>query len=111
MPLEPRIKYDFKEGVPGPGRYEPSLKLTRPKPYTYFIGERLKTFALNNITGTDDKVGPGKYDVQKSKLTSIHTNLPTWTMGQDKRKGLFNKTWTVNQTYEIYSSIGKQQKN
>jgi hypothetical protein len=29
-------------------------------------------------------------------------------MGQDKRKGLFNKTWTVNQTYEIYSSIGKQ---
>ena len=30
MPLEPRIKYDFKEGVPGPGRYEPSLKLTRP---------------------------------------------------------------------------------
>ena len=108
MPLEPRIKYDFKEGVPGPGRYEPSLKLTRPKPYTYYIGERLKTFALNNITGTDDKVGPGKYDVQKSKLTSIHTNLPTWTMGHDKRKGLFNKTWTVNQTYEIYSSIGKQ---
>jgi hypothetical protein len=53
MPLEPRIKYDFKEGVPGPGRYEASLKLTKPKPYTYYIGERLSDghkVLFNNMT-------------------------------------------------------------
>ena len=31
MPLEARIKYDYRETVPGPGRYEPSYKLTKPK--------------------------------------------------------------------------------
>jgi hypothetical protein len=29
-------------------------------------------------------------------------------LGKDKRKGLFNQTWTKNETYEEYSSVGKQ---
>ena len=37
------IKYDYRETVPGPGRYEPSYKLTKPKSYKYFIGEKFKT--------------------------------------------------------------------
>ena len=135
--LEPRIKYDYRESVPGPGRYDPSLKLTKPHSYTYFIGEKYKTLTLNLLTGTDSVVGPGKYDVvysmndlelakdknkkqdwgknlrevKRNKYTSIHQDPPIWSIGKDKRKGLFNKTWTKNETYEIYSSIGNQVRN
>ena len=63
MPLEARIKYDYRETVPGPGRYEPSYKLTKPHGYTYVIGEKYKTLTLNLLTGTDKIVGPGKYDI------------------------------------------------
>ena len=132
--LEPRIKYDYRETVPGPGRYEPSYKYTKPHSYTYFLGEKYKTLTLNLLTGTDSVVGPGKYDivyslndleiaknkdkkknwnktfneVKRNKYTSIHQDPPIWSIGKDKRKGLFNKTWTKNETYEIYSSVGDQ---
>ena len=129
--LDPRIKYDYRETVPGPGRYEPSLKLTKPHSYTYFIGEKYKTLTLNLLTGTDSVVGPGKYDVvysmndlvdknkkkdwgkffneiKRNKYTSIHQDAPIWSIGKDKRKGLFNRTWTKNETYEIYSCLGDQ---
>ena len=86
MSLEPRIKYDYRETVPGPGRYEPSDKLTKPHDFTYIIGEKINTMALNLLTGTDKVVGPGKYDVEKSKLTSIHRDFPSWSIGKDKRK-------------------------
>ena len=108
MSLEPRIKYDYRETVPGPGRYEPSDKLTKPHDFTYVIGEKIDTLALSLLTGTDKVVGPGKYDVEKSKLTSIHRDFPSWSIGKDKRKGLFNRTWTKNETYEIYSCVGDQ---
>ena len=29
--LDPRIKYDYREKTPGPGRYTPSMKCTKPK--------------------------------------------------------------------------------
>ena len=132
--LEPRIKYDYREVVPGPGRYDPSYKYTKPHSYTYFIGEKFKTLTLNLLTGTDSVVGPGKYDVvysmndleiakdknkkkiwnktfnevKRNKFTSIHQDPPIWSIGKNKRKGLFNKTWTKNETYEIYSSVGDQ---
>lgn len=48
MPLEPRVKYDFREGVPGPGRYDPSLKLVKPRDYSYFIGEKVASLTLKN---------------------------------------------------------------
>jgi hypothetical protein len=134
MPLEARIKYDYRETVPGPGRYDPSLKLTKPHTYTYVIGEKFKTLTLNLLTGTDKVVGPGKYDivysmndlvgnskkeniidwgkklaeVKRNKYTSIHQSPPIWSLGKDKRKELYNKTWTKNETYEIYSSVGDQ---
>ena len=108
MPLEPRVKYDFREGVPGPGRYDLSLKLVKPRDCSYFIGEKVASLTLKNLTGTNDVVGPGKYSVEKSKKTSIHRDFPTWTLGKSKRRGLYNKTWTEHETYEDYSSVGKQ---
>ena len=131
--LEPRIKYDYRETVPGPGRYDPNHKLTKPHGFTYIMGEKYKTLTLNLLTGTDNVVGPGKYDivysmndlegkdknniknwgkklreVKRNKYTSIHQDAPIWSIGKDKRKGLFNKTWTKNETYEIYSCVGDQ---
>ena len=135
MPLEARIKYDYREAVPGPGRYDPSYKLTKPHSYKYFIGEKFKTLTLNLLTGTDKVVGPGKYDivysmndlignskkdsnkidwgkkfaeVKRNTYTSIHQDFPIWSFIKAKRKELYNKTWTKNETYEIYSSIGDQ---
>jgi hypothetical protein len=103
MSLEPRIKYDFREGVPGPGRYEPDLKPIREKAPAYFLGEKNNFNSLNLMTGTNDIVGPGAYDVVESKKTSKHTELPKWTIGNDIRKGLNLKTWTKNETYHVYS--------
>jgi hypothetical protein len=100
------------------------------------MGEKYKTLTLNLLTGTDNVVGPGKYDivysmndlenkdgkdkndikswgkklreVKRNKYTSIHLDAPIWSIGKDKRKGLFNQTWTKNETYEIYSCVGDQ---
>ena len=47
-------------------------------------------------------------EVKRNKYTSIHKDVPIWSIGKDKRKGLFNRTWTKNETYEIYSSVGDQ---
>lgn len=132
MPLDARVKYDYRETVPGPGRYEPSYKLTKPHSYAYVFGEKFKTLTLNLLTGTDKVVGPGKYDVvysmndlennknnkkewrrnlsevKRNKFTSVHKDVPIWSMGKEERKGLFNRTWTKNETYEIYSCLGDQ---
>ena len=132
MPLEPRIKYDYREKTPGPGRYDPSFNYIKPHAFTYIIGEKFKTLTLNLLTGTDSVVGPGKYyvvysmndldkdkknkknwakslrEVKRNKYTSVHHDVPIWSIGKDRRKGLFNKTWTKNETYEIYSCVGDQ---
>ena len=106
--LEPKIKYDYRERTPGPGRYDPNIKLTRPRAYNYVIGEKLKTLTFKILSGTNEVVGPASYKVENSKHTSIHRDFPVWSVGKDPRKGLFNRTWTKNETYEIYSSIGDQ---
>ncbi len=103
LSLEPRVKYDFREGVPGPGRYEPEVKSIKKKAPAYFLGEKANFNSLNLITGTNDIVGPGAYDVLKAKKTSKHTDNPQWTIGNDKRKGLNLKIWTKNETYHNYS--------
>ncbi len=108
MPLEPKIKYDFRERTPGPGRYNPSLNLVRPHAFNYVIGEQIDSLTFKLLNGTGEVVGPGKYDVIKSKKTSIHRNFPKWSLGKAKRKDPFNKTWTKNETYEIYSSVADQ---
>jgi len=103
MSLEPRIKYDFKENVPGPGRYEPNIIPVKPKDPAYFLGEKTNYNSLNLQTGTNELVGPGLYDVVNCKKTSKHTEPCKWTIGNDKRKGLNNKCWTYNETYHLYS--------
>ena len=106
--LEPKIKYDYRENSPGPGRYEPSLYLTRPRGFNYVFGEKLGSFSFKNKIGTNEMVGPSSYKVEQSKNHSKHKDFPMWSFGKDRRKGLFNKTWSKNETYEIYSSIGDQ---
>jgi hypothetical protein len=105
MSLEPRIKYDFKEGVPGPGRYEPDVSIVKTKQPAYFLGEKSGYNSLNLLTGTNELVGPGQYDVINAKKTSKHVEPSKWTIGNDKRKGLNNKCWTKNETYYVYSLI------
>ena len=41
-------------------------------------------------------------------LSSKYRRPPQYSLGKDKRKGLFNLTWTKHETYEDYSSVGKQ---
>ena len=109
--LEPKIKYDYRENSPGPGRYEPSFYLTKPKGFNYVFGEKLGSFSIRNLIGTNELVGPSSYKVEQTKHNSKHKDFPVWSFAKDKRKGLFNKTWTKNETYEIYSSMGNQVRN
>lgn len=109
MPLDTRIKSDIHERVPGPGRYEPIYSLVKPKDYSYVIGEKNgDSMALKLMSGTGTVVGPGKYDIDKVTNVSIHQNFPKWTLGNDKRKSLCNRTFSMNETYCYYSSVGEQ---
>lgn len=101
--LEPRIKYDFREQVPGPGRYDPTVKYSKPKPPAYYLGERTNINTLDLITGTNEIVGPGSYNTDANKKTSKHVDVPNWTIGKEERKGMNLKTWTKNETYHLYS--------
>ena len=109
--LEPKIKYDYRENSPGPGRYEPSFYLTKPRGFNYVFGEKLGSFSIKNMCSTNEMVGPSSYKVEQCKHNSRHRDFPTWSFGKGERKGLFNKTWTKNETYEIYSSMGDQVRN
>ena len=109
--LEPKIKYDYRENSPGPGRYEPSMYLTKPRGFHYIFGEKLGSFSFGNKVSTSNMVGPSSYKVEQSKHNSKHRDYPVWSFTKDERKGLFNKTWTKNETYEEYSSLGNQVRN
>ena len=106
---EPRIKYNFRETTPGPGRYDPTFK-NKIKYPSYYLGEKTKfNDPLYIHTGTNKNVGPGKYNIDPSdKLRSTWTNLPKYSIGNGKRKELGNKKWTKNETYYMYSSFGDQ---
>lgn len=106
--LEPRVKYDFRQKTPGPGRYDPSLRFTRPKTPQYFIGEKTQDSSIKLMTGTNQNVGPGKYRVESAKYTSKHRKFPIYSIGNGKRKPLYGRPWTKNETYWIYSSMGNQ---
>ena len=85
--------------------------MTRPRAYNYVIGEQLDSLTFKILSGTNEVVGPASYKVENSKHTSVHRDFPVWSIGKDPRKGLFNRTWTKNETYEIYSSLGDQTRN
>lgn len=108
--LDPRIKYDFTEKVPGPGRYEPrheALSQSRKSP-TYYLGQKLKASAIALETGTGVNVAPWTYNQDRVTSLSQHKAYPVYSFQKDKRKGLNERIWTKNETYYIYSSIGHQ---
>ena len=108
--LTPRIKYNFTEHTPGPGRYEPNYKITKPKTPSYYVGEKIDNGSpLKLVTGTNKNVGPGQYEVYKAdKTVSKWKNLPMYSVGKDKRREMKNPKWTKNETYYLYSSMGDQ---
>ena len=106
--LDPRIKYDYREKTPGPGRYTPSMKSVKPKSAKYFIGEKTGYSALKLMTGTDQGVGPGLYRPETAKYHSHHPKFPIYSIGKAKRQPLYNKPWTKSESYWIYSSMGNQ---
>lgn len=106
--LETRIKYDFREKTPGPGRYTPSVKYTKPKSAKYFIGEKTGNSAMKIMTGTDSNVGPGKYRPESAVYYSHHPKFPKYSIGKGKRPPLNPKAWTKKESYWIYSSMGTQ---
>ena len=105
---EPRVKYDYREKTPGPGRYTPSIKCIRPKSALYFIGEKTGISAMKLLTGTNPEVGPGKYRPETANYGSHHQKFPKYSIGKGKRPPLNPKPWTKNESYWIYSSMGTQ---
>ncbi len=105
---EPRVKYDYREKTPGPGRYTPSIKCIRPKSALYFIGEKTGISAMKLLTGTNPEVGPGKYRPETANYGSHHQKFPKYSIGKGKRPQLNPKPWTKNESYWIYSSFGTQ---
>ena len=108
----PRIKYNFTECTPGPGRYEPNYKITKPKTPSYYVGEKFgKGSPFKSVITTNNKSvpGPGSYYVSYSnKASSRWKNMPAYTFGMSSRKRLTNPKWTKNETFYIYSSMGDQ---
>lgn len=68
----------------------------------YYLAEKGNITSLKNIVGTNERVGPGKYDVVEASYTSKHKNPPNWSLPLSERKGLEIKTWTKNETYYLY---------
>jgi hypothetical protein len=60
------------------------------------------------MTGTDQNVGPGKYETVKSAFPSYHRKFPIYSIGKGKRPPLNPKPWTKSETYWTYSSMGSQ---
>ena len=106
--LESRINYDFREKSPGPGRYNPDIQVIKPNSYHCVLGGKLGSIASTIMTGTNEQVGPLTYRVENAKNTSNHKNFPAWSIGKQSRQGILNKTWTKNETFENYSSLGTQ---
>ena len=103
-----QIKYDFREGNPGPGRYEPEIQPIKKKAPAYFLGEKSNNDVLKLHVGTNDLIGPGAYKPENSKKPSKHEEFPHWTLPKSQRKGLNLKVWTKNETYATESSVGVQ---
>lgn len=96
------MKNEFLEVNPGPGRYDPNIKLTREHAPTYFFGEKTKSNALMNQTSTNEMVSPTSYPIERAAKTSVHYNPPKWGLPKAARRGLEYKSWTVDETYYVY---------
>ena len=108
--LEPRIRYDFIEKNPGPGRYDPKNRsrsqcTTAP---SYYLGIKPKGCSIDTPTGTGINVAPWTYKQDNVKTLSQHPNFAKYSFQKAPRKGLEEKVWTKNESYFVYSSFGNQ---
>ena len=109
--LDPKVKYDFSEKTPGPGRYDPKFENESQKPRMpcYFLGLRTKQGSpLDLKTGTGKNVAPWTYNQDNVSKLSGHRDFPVYSFQKDRRRPLGDKVWTKNESYFIYSSIGNQ---
>ena len=108
--LEQKIKFDFNEKSPGPGRYDPKYEVQSQKQRmpTYFLGLKSGNGDLTLKTGTGINVAPWTYNQDKTTSLSQHKDFPKYSFQKDTRKNLGNKIWTKNESYYVYSSIGNQ---
>ena len=108
--LEPRIRYDFIEKVPGPGRYDPKYqsKSQVKKTPSYFLGIKPSGCSIDTPTGTGINVAPWSYKQDNVKALSQHPNFAKYSFQKAARKGLEDKVWTKNESYFVYSSFGNQ---
>ena len=108
--LEPRIRYDFIEKVPGPGRYEPNYRSksqckTAP---SYVLGIKTGGCSIDTPTGTGINVAPWSYKQEKFVNSSQHPRFAKYSFQKAPRKGLEQKVWTKNESYFVYSAFGDQ---
>ena len=63
--LDPRIRYDFSEKVPGPGRYDPDYRSKSQilKAPSYVLGIKGKATSMDLRTGTGKNVAPWSYEL------------------------------------------------
>lgn len=108
--LDPRIRYDFTEKVPGPGRYDPDFrsKSQTEKAPSYVLGLKPSGCSLDLETGTGINVAPWTYKKENDIFLSKHPKFPKYTFQKAERQGLATKPWTKNESYFLYSSIGNQ---
>lgn len=108
--LEPRMRYDFTEGVPGPGRYDPDYKNKSQtiRAPTHVLCFKSNKHCLDLITGTGDTVAPWTYKQDMDIKLSKHRQFPKYSFQMGERKGLEDKVWTKNESYYVYSAFGNQ---
>jgi len=95
------------EGTPGP-QYLPGERLENPKAPKFTFGFRRGGGGLKNQTSTPASVGPGRYVPEASSNPSSKQDFPRWTLPKAGRPGQTGKLADKNQTYDMTSSIGKQ---
>ena len=108
--LDPRIRYDFSEKVPGPGRYDPNYRSKSQvfKAPSYVLGVKGNANSLDLKTGTGKNVAPWSYDQSKVLSLSQHPKFAKYSFQKAERKGPEQKLWTKNESYFMYSSFGNQ---
>jgi len=56
-------------------------------------------------------VGPGAYHTEKSSYTSLNENRPHWSIPKGPRDPSHQNRCQLNQTYDLTSSVGVQQRS
>lgn len=98
-PIYDHIK---RENVPGPGNYNPNLKLTRPISSSFNFGFKRNNNNISIMTGTSKFIGPGKYfSFFGDNVRSDWKKSPLYSVSRGSRKPLYGKVYTKNEMYFI----------